>query len=344
MSTSDANIPSNYSRLIARELGLSSRQLPELLAGTGLTVGAFLDEGCRLTAADQVTILENALRISDEPGFGLRTGKRLTPLSHGAMGFMAYSSPNLSVAMQAIQTFVPTRLSFARIDIRESKDQLVCEVRFEYPISDGVYRCLCETLAGMFCSISEIIVGRPLEEVVFTFPYAAPDYQSHYTEYLTGRAHFGARQMAVSIPLSVARIANTAANHENYLIAKQQCEAMLADVQDQAAGFGNRLRQLILSHPPGTLDETEAAAQMFMSKRTLARRLGGEGTSFRQVRDAVLSEQAADHLLRSDMSVEAIATLLNYHDSSNFRRAFKRWFRTTPDSYRRRYRDGVIRS
>jgi AraC-like DNA-binding protein len=36
------------------------------------------------------------------------------------------------------------------------------------------------------------------------------------------------------------------------------------------------------------------------------------------------------------MSVEAIAALLNYHDSANFRRAFKRWFQVSPDQYRQR--------
>jgi hypothetical protein len=39
-----ADIPSNYSRLIARELDLSARQLPVLLRGTGLGVRQFLRE------------------------------------------------------------------------------------------------------------------------------------------------------------------------------------------------------------------------------------------------------------------------------------------------------------
>ncbi|WP_223268800.1 AraC family transcriptional regulator [Marinobacter nauticus] len=30
---------------------------------------------------------------------------------------------------------------------------------------------------------------------------------------------------------------------------------------------------------------------------------------------------------------------MNYHDSANFRRAFKRWFGVTPDEYRKRRSD-----
>ncbi len=77
---------------------------------------------------------------------------------------------------------------------------------------------------------------------------------------------------------------------------------------------------------------------MFISKRTLARRLQSEGTAFRKIRDAILSQQAAAYLSDSNISVEAIAALLNYHDSANFRRAFKRWFKLSPDQYRQHLR------
>ena len=91
---------------------------------------------------------------------------------------------------------------------------------------------------------------------------------------------------------------------------------------------------MMLSHPPGILSEDEAAARLFIGKRTLARRLQKEGTGFRKIRDEILSQQAMDYLRDSNMPVDAIAALLNYHDSSNFRRAFRRWFKKTPDQFR----------
>ena len=89
-----ADIPSNYSRLIARELDMTTRQLPVLLRGTGLDVEQFLSEDGLLTLAQQVRILRNALLLSGQPAFGLMLGKRLTPATHGAMGFAASSSPD----------------------------------------------------------------------------------------------------------------------------------------------------------------------------------------------------------------------------------------------------------
>src|SRR5690606_2186901 len=98
------------------------------------------------------------------------------------------------------------------------------------------------------------------------------------------------------------------------------------------------IQKMMLSSSLQELSEESIAASLFMSKRTLARKLALNGTSFREIRDSILSKQASSYLLESDLSVEAIASLLNYHDSANFRRAFKRWFQLSPSEYRDRNR------
>jgi len=109
---------------------------------------------------------------------------------------------------------------------------------------------------------------------------------------------------------------------------------MLSKLNEHSSTIVNRLKIMMLSRPPGTLTEEEAAAALFVCKRTLARKLKSEGTSFRKVREDILSTQAAAYLDDTKLTVESIASLLNYHDSGSFRRAFKRWFGLTPDQYR----------
>jgi len=73
---------------------------------------------------------------------------------------------------------------------------------------------------------------------------------------------------------------------------------------------------------------------MFISKRTLARRLEGEGGSYRLIRDQVLAQLAASHLRESGLSVEAVAALLGYNDTAAFRKAFRRWYGQAPGEFR----------
>ncbi|QHS10039.1 AraC family transcriptional regulator [Sinimarinibacterium sp. NLF-5-8] len=332
----EADIPSNYSRLIARELGLAVRHLPRLLRGTGLDVAQFLNEDSLLTAAQQIRILRNALNLSGKPEFGLRLGTRLTPATHGAVGFVAYSSPDLLTALQAFHTFLPTRASFIQLHVQQTADRLKCLVSFQVPLDEDVERCLAETVIKAFFEIGEFIVGQPLREAEVCFAHPAPTYQDIYPDYLPGPAYFGCDQLQLTIPMALCRKPNASANHENYRLALQQCESMLARLQTRQSSYRNRLKKMMLSRPPGTLSEDEAAAALFMSKRTLARKLKQENSGFRLIRDEILSQQATHYLCDSQLSIEAIAALLNYHDTANFRRAFKRWFGQSPEQYRQR--------
>jgi AraC-like DNA-binding protein len=117
-------------------------------------------------------------------------------------------------------------------------------------------------------------------------------------------------------------------------LALQQCETMLSQLRSSTHSFRYRVEKMMLSFPPGTLTEEETAAALFMSKRTLARKLKTENTGFRHIQKDILSQQAANYLRDSKLTVDAIAALLNYHDSSNFRRAFKGWFNVTPEAFR----------
>lgn len=332
-----ASIPSNYSRLIARELDLTARQLPILLRGTGLDVVRFLSEDCMLTPDQQVRILSTALLLSSQPAFGLRLGKRLTPATHGAMGFAASSSPDLLSALRAIHTFLPTRASVIQLHLRQVEEYLECRLDFQVPLDADLQRCLADMMIKVLLEFGEFIVGRPLYEAEICFTYPAPEYHAIYSEYLSGRIHFGCDHLTLKLPMALCQEPNASANHESYRLALQQCESMLAQLQTHKPSYQTRLKKMMLSRPPGTLSEEEAAASLFMNKRTLSRKLKQENSSFRQIRDDILSQQAASYLCDSKLSIEAIAALMNYHDSANFRRAFKRWFGHPPEQYRQRF-------
>jgi len=331
-----ACIPSNYSRLMARVLGLQVRELPRLLALTALTVEQFMQEDLMLTAQQQIQILHNCLKMSDDEAFGLQLGNRLTPSTHGAMLFLANSSPNLLMALKGIQTYLPTRMNFSRLELVLEDEWLECRYYIDLEVDSDIRRCLCEASAIIFFQCAEVIIGRPLDEAISSFSHDEPHYSQRYTDSIPGAVSFGSAQVMVRIPMQLCQTPNVSANHENYLLALQQCDKVLAQLNSKKGSCEYQIQKMMLSHPPGVLSEEEAAAALFVSKRTLARRLKAEGSGFRQIRDEILSQQASGYLRDSIMSVEAIAALLNYHDSANFRRAFKRWFRLTPDQYRQR--------
>lgn len=333
-----ACIPSNYSRLIARVLELQEADLPALLDMTQLNVDQFMQEETLLTAPQQIQILSNALCLSNDDAFGLRLGARLTPPTHGAMGFLVNSSPNLLTAINAIQTYLPTRMNIARVDFTPNGDWLEGHCYFDVDLSPDIYRCLSEAFAKILFDCAEFIVGKPVHDAISFFNYAEPSYSQSYADYLPGQFEFSAPSLMVRIPMALCEIPNASSCSENYLFAMRQCETMQAQLLSNRTTLKYQVQKMMLDHPPGVLTETEAAAALFICKRTLSRRLKKENTGFRQIREEILSQQAADYLRDSTMSIDTIAALLNYHDSANFRRAFKRWFQLSPDQYRQSIR------
>ncbi len=88
--------------------------------------------------------------------------------------------------------------------------------------------------------------------------------------------------------------------------------------------------------PTGTLTIDLAAEYLNLNRRTLQRRLDGEGARFAVIVEAVRRERAERYLAENRMPLSQVAALLGYTEQSAFNRACRRWFDTTPRRYRQR--------
>ncbi len=86
----------------------------------------------------------------------------------------------------------------------------------------------------------------------------------------------------------------------------------------------------------GTLPTlSEVAGRLFLSTRTLRRRLEDAQTSYQEIVGETRRDVAVRYLTQTSLSTEAIAEILGYSDTANFRQAFKRWTGESPQQFRR---------
>ncbi len=329
-----ASIAVGYSRLIARHLQLQEKNLGILLKGSGLSVKELMDDTTLLTKSQQLQIVHNAMEYSGNPALGLGIGRALTPPTHGPLGFLANSSPNLVTAIQGFQSFIPGRISLIRSRTEYRDGNLDCYFAVDMEGSPELYRCVAEAFFLSMISLIEFVLGDKFRDGTMYCDYPKPPYYQEYEKNVHCPIRFGASANKVVVPEKLLLTANVSSDYQNYKFALQQCQRMLDELDESEHRMTQRVRRQLLSHPPGKLSEDDAARQNFISKRTLARRLESEGSSFRELRDQLLMSLATDYLRDTTLSVEAVAVLLNYHDSSSFRRAFKRWTQVTPQQFR----------
>lgn len=328
-------VPSSYTRIVARELGLQERGLSKLLRGTGLPVSILLPgDSTHIVAVQQMRVLENALHIAGTQEFGLRLGRRLQPASHGPMGYLVLSSPDVISALEAFANFLPIRLPFSRVHITQRAGWLTCTLTLKIDPDFEVRRVLQECFALMLQSVVESVLGMHLSEARIELEHPEPDYGPVYGDYFHVPVMFSRDTSTFAIPASLAREANIAGHSDAYAVARDLCLGLLQNMPTVTLSTGDQVRRLLLSSPIGSLTADDVAQAMFVTKRTLQRRLDAEGTSYRQITEALTADLAARHLLDSDMTIEAVATLLGYYDTAAFRKAFRRWYGQSPSEYR----------
>ncbi len=331
-------IPVSYCLTVAREVGVPEQEIDSLLGDMG-SPGTLAPSPDGLhTPTQLINALSNAVHLADKPAIGLDIGRALSPGTHGYLGFLAMASPDLRSALEAFGKYAPSRVSFVQYPVHESGDALVCDLNIHIDNSPDAARCALEASTVIVLQVIQFVLGEPLTTGTVEFTFPEPAYAARYREFIQAPIVYSAPANRITLPLALAATKNAFADHQNYELALNRCQALLNELNANSNRFSDRVRSVLLSSPIGRLGEEEAAAQLFITKRTMARRLKREGNSFRQLRDEVLGSIAQSYLSESSLSVEAIAEILNYHDSASFRRAFKRWFGQTPKDYRQSLR------
>lgn len=112
--------------------------------------------------------------------------------------------------------------------------------------------------------------------------------------------------------------------------------ALLMLTQNYArSSWTSKVKTLLLRNMLSMPELPEVAAQLELHPQTLRRRLSGEGTTFKELKNQLRRDTALHYLGKQGLSIEEIAHRAGFSESSAFIRAFKSWTGVTPYSYRK---------
>jgi len=327
-------MPAAYFNLILRRYGKSPAAIAQLLDGTGfvaadVSAGVPNDE-LRLWQSIQQT--RNLARIAP-PGWALELGSALDNAAHGTLGVATSSAATLRDALATMERFAYLRAPYFRLESETQRSAYRLCVAQQIPLEPEVWISLAELLLLSLQALVESALGSRMDAAAFETDYAAPRYAHRYERAFHASVRFARPVVALAIPAGWLELPcpfADAAQHRAATLRLEAAERALSGPRFICAQV-ERILEGARDEPPSL---GEIAAQLRLSERTLVRRLGERGTSFRALVDRARQQRAAALLADPAVAVSEVAYRLGYTDPANFGRAFRRWFGESPRHYR----------
>lgn len=225
----------------------------------------------------------------------------------------------MNVVLDGFSARLVIERGFARIEIHESGAP---HRAFTY----GTYWMI---IHGLSCWL----VGRRIPIVETTFRCAEPPFASAYRT-LFGSPRYGQplSTLVISADALKAPIRRSEKSLKAFLRdAPADFLVKFRDDQSLTYIIRRRLRALPCAEWP---EFDCLAEQLALSPTTLRRRLKGEGQSYTTIKDALRRDMAIGLLAQAPLSVQEVASLVGYDETSAFYRAFRKWTGAPPSHYR----------
>lgn len=315
-----------------RRHGLAEAQL---LARSGLKAAQLDDPLVEVEPEQELRVITNLVDLlGDQPLLGIRVGWEYGITTYGVWGFALLCGQTIGEAMALALRYLPLTYAFCPISARPMGGQMA--VLFEDPVAPAAIRpfIIQRDMAAASRLIRSLLgEERPLGRFLYRGPRPtaahdglpaswniAIEYDSPHNALLFDPAY-------LTIPLPLGNPLTSAT-----------CEQLCADLlqRRRSRRATSALVRLHLGASGGQLpDLPELARRLYMSERSLRRRLRAEGTSFSDLLAEVRMERANDLLHAGTHSIAQIADALGYSDQSAFSQAYKRWHGIPPSASRR---------
>lgn len=293
---------------------------------------ALLEESTARVTGEQFSDLFRRLarELDDElPGMFSR------PVPGGTLKLMCLamlSSPNLRVALYRFTRFFRLIVDDLRVELSQEGDDTRLALQPTRP--DAAANTFGqEIVLKLIHGIASWMAGRklPLSRVDFT--YDRPEHVSDYVFLYPGPAHF--QQPLTAVYFATAELDKPLRQDKQSLntFLRRAPEDWLF-VSDTERIISHRIREHLSLAPDKAQSVEDVAAQLYLSVRTLSRRLRQEGTSFQLIKDELRRDLAVHALTKSREPIIHIAERLGFDDVTTFHRAFRKWTGSTPGSYR----------
>lgn len=328
-------VPVEFARLVltmAAERGIAREAM---LSGLGIPAELIDKDGEDLSIDQHEGLLRRAIELTgNDGGMAYELALRVGLTTHALVGYALLSQMTIGDAIRFGVEFSQIVVPVYRGTLQVEEGSAVIDITMDMPVEDYLYRYAYDLALVCVWGGLRSLMGGAWADVELWFNYPEPAYYAAYRDRLPAcRFDMGANQICFPAEQLARRI-----NTGDPVMAKLAIERA---GRERDARQGQRGRDIVtlvadklVRTPDGYPDLETVASQLFMSARTLKRKLQQCGSGYQLLLDAARERDAVRLLQHSGQSIEEIATWIGFSDPANFTHAFRRWTGVTPSEWR----------
>jgi AraC-like DNA-binding protein len=254
---------------------------------------------------------------------GIKAGEFLTLKLLGLIYQISMQTKTIGEALHYLSGYLNTAFPIIKIKTNVDADIVTIELLIESH-NKQINRIILENTLTIIAREILIMSAEDLK-----FKINSPFYHAHYPK---------GWHKAETFSLSFKQVILKAAIRDR---KDQQLDILLPkylhlmESYKAASGFANKVKLTMLSlSDPALPGIDEIAGTLYMTPRTLQRKLEDEQCTFRELKDELKKEIAAALLRHESYSIAAIAYILGYAEPASFIHSFKKWFGSSPNQVR----------
>ena len=306
--------------------------IEQCLEGTGLSFEEVASGKAELSLDQEYALYRNLLRLSNDPLLGLKLGARFGPQTLGMFGYALMSSKTIRSMIDISARFFDLSYSHFSYTAVESEEFIEVRFDFRYDLPEDLVQIFSDRDTRAAVTLGEMVgMQAPLLSEVHL---AHTDYKNLkvYEEHFGCPVSLGKERNCLFIPRHLGDLELPWSNDHAMKACIESCQELLADLRSTESVRSKVVDQLI-KRPGQFMAIEEIAENLGTSARSLRRKLQQEGTSYQEIVKDMRLELARQYL-EDRFTVEQVAELLGYSETSAFSRAFKTWTGSPPQEYR----------
>jgi AraC-like DNA-binding protein len=285
-----------------------------------------------LSCATGVAMLEYCSKRFKDDLFGLHLADYQEPDVYGCLTNLARAAPNLRLAIESLVEYIPV-VHMPGVGVEFLSTHKTTELRFRADAYIGLADQASVHSLLLLVKFFETLAGRDFRP---SYVSSIADISSKNSQFIEERFHCKvyARLPTNSIGFQTSYLDRPLKTFNKLVFGllssylSQVKNAAKLELVDRVQAF---VRNEVSS---GGCSQKRCAAKLETTPRTLHRHLIESGLKFSALVEKERRRFAERALVKTDCSLREIAYSLGYSDQSTFGRAFKRWTKMSPQSFR----------